>query len=543
MANCNDVAGDMLSKLQDGMGGMGDPSRFAMPEHDINAMECDDWAYEHAMEEEQHRQAQYHAMLQQQEAEAARVAAEQQQLQEAESDWHNEYTEQDHSVAAMAPDSMPAEAWAEQFQVDQPQEQTWVNEYQQEAQAHEAIEGVEQNDMISEFLQQREAEGGHCADVNDEFTREFLRNRAQAEDDDEFAEVDGEDWIREYNEMTRNYDEMAHSTDYPFEPNNAFIFHDNPLQEGLELLEAGSLSDAALAFEAACQKQPADAQTPDVWRLLGTTQQENEKDRLAILALNKARQLAPKDRVVLQALAISHTNESNILHAANALKDWVLAHEEYAPLESIIKSDGAPTQLPEEETFDNEFLREFQMASNSQLGEIETLLLAASELNPADAEVHINLGVIHNLMNDYDEAALNFEAAVKLRPNDEKAWNKLGATLANGRRSDEAIAAYDRALDINPGFVRAHYNLGVALSNMGKHEQAAKQFIRTIIMQQGGPDNVPNDPSDIAPANRPIWDVLRMTFNLMGRADLVSKAWQHNIKVFQDEFPLSEFSY
>ena len=39
---------------------------------------------------------------------------------------------------------------------------------------------------------------------------------------------------------------------YVFEEDNAYLYHDNPFQEGLDLLEAAMLREAALAFEAVC---------------------------------------------------------------------------------------------------------------------------------------------------------------------------------------------------------------------------------------------------------------------------------------------------
>jgi len=350
--------------------------------------------------------------------------------------------------------------------------------------------------------------------------------------------------------MTKKFDSAAKSTEYPFEANNPYLFHDAPFDEGLELLAAGTLSEAVLAFEAVCQKEP---ERVEGWQFLGTTQAENEKDGLAILALNKARQLCPSNRHVLQALAVSHTNEANQGQALEALKAWALANESYAPLHETVKRQlsegpaaaGAGTDGPWTEDFlqgglDDDFARQFMFMSKTEHREVETLLLAAAELAPGDADVHVALGIAHNLSHDYEAAAADFRAALKLRPEDEKLWNKLGATLANGSKSREAIAAYEKALDINPGFVRAQYNLGIAHSNLSEHRAAARQFIRAITMQQGGAAVPAESGSGPPRSTREMWDVLRMTFNLMERPDLVDKAWAHDVNPFLDEFGLGE---
>lgn len=77
---------------------------------------------------------------------------------------------------------------------------------------------------------------------------------------------------------------------YSFEVENPFLTHPNPYEEGLGLMETGNLQDAALAFEAAAQKDP---QNVEAWFRLGAVQQENEKENPAISALREAVRLNP----------------------------------------------------------------------------------------------------------------------------------------------------------------------------------------------------------------------------------------------------------
>ena len=372
------------------------------------------------------------------------------------------------------------------------------------------------------------AEGDTWAEeYHDDFADEYLNGGADLDTAD--------DWLNEYREMTQRIEAAQNSTDYPFEPNNAFLFHDRPLEEGAELLASGMLSDAVLAFEAACQK---DGDNIEAWRLLGTTQAENEKDALAILALNKARMLSPTDLSVLMALSVSHTNEANQTSALAALRSWILANDRFPGLAEAVAAHTADPALhmDEGEAMGGEYL--FQTATECR--EVESLFSAAAEMAAGDADVHIGLGILHNLSRSYDQAADNFGAALRLRPDDEKLWNKLGATLANGNRSDEAIGAYNRALDIKPGFVRAQYNLGIAQSNLGDHRSAARQFIRAVVMQQGGVVMGDGGGDAAQRSTREMWDVLRMTFNLMDRPDLVELAWKQSVAPFLSEFGLEE---
>jgi peroxin-5 len=78
---------------------------------------------------------------------------------------------------------------------------------------------------------------------------------------------------------------------YTFEPNNPYMTHPDPMTEGLRLVdEGGSLSEAALAFEAAVQKNEANSRA---WMMLGNVQAQNEKEEPAIRALEKAIQVDP----------------------------------------------------------------------------------------------------------------------------------------------------------------------------------------------------------------------------------------------------------
>lgn len=78
-----------------------------------------------------------------------------------------------------------------------------------------------------------------------------------------------DEWVREYNEMHKNYRDVANRIDYPFEPNNHYISHDNPFQEGMDMLQLSNLAEAALAFEAACQQNN---DYFDSWYQLGKAQ-------------------------------------------------------------------------------------------------------------------------------------------------------------------------------------------------------------------------------------------------------------------------------
>lgn len=404
-----------------------------------------------------------------------------------------------------------------------------------------------------------EADG--AAESNEAWVKQYEAYKAQMEGHegnmDEEAmqrafDQDG-DWLKEYQEMSKKMQAAQENCDYPFEENNPFLFHDRPMEEAVELIAMGTLSDAVLALEAACQKDPDNVQA---WFKLGTTQAENEKDELAIRALNKARHLAPTNLDVYQALAVSHTNESNFTQALQSMRSWIVNHPAYASLPAAVKADaGAALMAPED---DDTYSSAFLAVSPTEHREVILLYQAAHEINPRDLDVVVGLGVLKHLGHDYDAASEYFRQAVAIRPDDPKLWNKLGATLANGQRNREAIAAYERALDINPGYVRSRYNMGIALSNLGEHKQAARHFLRAILMQEGsirkpvggaagaaaegfGPSSGGVGAGCPHRSTREIWDILRMSLNLMERPDLVEKSWNHDAMTFAEEFGIDDF--
>ncbi|KAG5467256.1 hypothetical protein CUR178_00897 [Leishmania enriettii] len=340
--------------------------------------------------------------------------------------------------------------------------------------------------------------------------------------DMDMGENDVEDWAQEYAQMQERLQKVTNSTDYPFEPNNPYMFHDCPFSEGMEMLQLGNLAEAALAFEAVCHK---DNTNEKAWQVLGTTQAENEKDGLAIIALNNARKLNPRNLEAHAALSVSHTNERNADAAMESLKAWLANHPDYEQLASVPIPPNA--ELDVEDTF--------FFADPSRMREMRTLYDAAIEMNPGDSQLYTNLGVLHNVAHEFDEAAECFRKAVALHPDDPKMWNKLGATLANGGHPDQALEAYNRALDINPGYVRAMYNMAVAYSNMSQYNMAARQILKAIASQQGG--TKPSGEGSIM-ATRGMWDLLRMTLNLMDRDDLVQLTYTENLEPFVKEFGL-----
>lgn len=319
--------------------------------------------------------------------------------------------------------------------------------------------------------------------------------------------------------------------DYMFEQENFFKDISDPFAEGLRIMEeGGNLSLAALAFEAAVQKDPQHVQA---WVKLGAAQAQNEKETPAIRALEQALKVDPANLEALMGLAVSYTNEGYDSTAYRTLERWLAT--KYPSL-----VDG-PLDSGENVGFtDRQALHE----------KVTAMFIKAAQLSPSgeqmDPDVQVGLGVLFYGAEEYDKAVDCFGAALASTESGTTnqqsqlhlLWNRLGATLANSGRSEEAIDAYERALALRPNFVRARYNLGVSCINIGCYDEAAQHLLGALAMHKvvekegrdkareivGGPDGS----VDEAELERMIqhnqstnlYDTLRRVFSQMNRRDL-----------------------
>jgi len=104
----------------------------------------------------------------------------------------------------------------------------------------------------------------------------------------------------------------------------------------------------------------------------------------------------------------------------------------------------------------------------------------ATQLLPADAEVHSNFGNALRVQGKLDDAAASYRRALKINPDYAEAHNNLGNLLRDLGEFDAAVASCRRALKIKPHFAAAHSNLGAALRGLGQLEDAVASYRRAI---------------------------------------------------------------
>lgn len=318
-------------------------------------------------------------------------------------------------------------------------------------------------------------------------------------------------WDRDFDQFTRNRPDYGQ---YEFEENNQFMNQNDPFTIGVQIVESGgNLSEAALAFEAAVQK---DSKHAEAWSRLGSVQAQNEKESSAIRALERCIELEPGNLTALMNLAVAYTNESYENAAYSTLEKWIAT--KYPDIVSQVRSDGSNSH---------------QLHSR-----VTDLFLKAAQLSPnganIDASVQDGLGVLFYGNEEYEKAIDCFRAALAVSPNDPLLWNRLGATLANSQRSEEAIDAYEKALALRPFFVRARYNLGVSCINIGCYHEAAQHLLTALSMNtvegSSAVDVLANQSTNLL-------STLKRTFLALNRKDLAEKVGNGmDLNTFRQEF-------
>ncbi|KAF7548290.1 hypothetical protein G7046_g8728 [Stylonectria norvegica] len=422
--------------------------------------------------------------------------------------------------------------WEEQFAQMELQDQSKLAEQQDEATA-----GERELEQMDNAMQSETNEFGDFESIWKGIQAETAAARSMVNEElfDQFDTEWSNDLMPDF-EGTGDWGRFGDPVveNYMFEKDNFFRDEKNAFDEGVRIMrEGGNLSLAALAFEAAVQRN---ADHVEAWVYLGTAQAQNEKETAAIRALEQALKLDPSNTAALMGLAVSYTNEGYDSTAYRTLERWLSVK-----YPNIL--DPKDMHPPAEMGF----------TDRQQLHDkVTNLFIKAAQLSPdgehMDPDVQVGLGVLFYGAEEYDKAVDCFQSALhssELGTSNQQEqlhllWNRLGATLANSGRSEEAIAAYQEALSMAPNFVRARYNLGVSCININCHQEAACHFLAALEMHKtieksgrskayeilgGGGPAVDETLDRMSAQNRSstLYDTLRRVFTQMGRRDLAEK--------------------
>ena len=115
-----------------------------------------------------------------------------------------------------------------------------------------------------------------------------------------------------------------------------------------------------------------------------------------------------------------------------------------------------------------------------QEGDVDTaipLLELALGLEPRLARAHFFLGTALRALGRYDEAMDHFEVAREQYPRDRVVLGQIGRLHFLDREYEQAIAIFEEVLRIDPEDLQAHYNLMLSYQGAGEPERAATERV------------------------------------------------------------------
>jgi tetratricopeptide (TPR) repeat protein len=127
----------------------------------------------------------------------------------------------------------------------------------------------------------------------------------------------------------------------------------------------------------------------------------------------------------------------------------------------------------------------------------DTRIPACSALIQAGAGANSNLSVAFNNRGigyadkgAYEQAILDFNAAIYLNPSLALAYSNRGATYAGYGMFEKAVNDYNKAIELNSDLRQPYHNRCFALAQLGHAEQAIADCDKAILMQAADPETL-----------------------------------------------------
>ena len=98
---------------------------------------------------------------------------------------------------------------------------------------------------------------------------------------------------------------------------------------------------------------------------------------------------------------------------------------------------------------------------------------------PEDAEIHYNLGILHEKLKDYESAKISYKKAIEISPQEDFYYN-LGEVLVNLQEWDEAISAFKTVLKSDSQDGNCYFNLGLCYFNREEINLATDNFQKAV---------------------------------------------------------------
>ncbi len=137
-------------------------------------------------------------------------------------------------------------------------------------------------------------------------------------------------------------------------------------------------------------------------------------------------------------------------------------------------------QIPTVDFYLREGLRFYQQGD---IQGAELALQNAINLEPENAALHSNLGVILADQNRFKESIREYTEAVRLNPKNPVFHNNLGNVLSRTGDLQGASKEYREAIRLNPNYALAYFNLGTVLGNLRELENSNVAYKKAILLE------------------------------------------------------------
>jgi tetratricopeptide (TPR) repeat protein len=265
---------------------------------------------------------------------------------------------------------------------------------------------------------------------------------------------------------------------------------DDRFREASEAMRNGNLEAAAEGFAAVVKEAPSFA---EAHLNLGLVREEQGRHEDAIASFQKALLLNPKLHGANLFLGIAEYRLNRLNDAVPILRKETAAYPKDATAWMWLGVVELAREHPEDAA--DALDRAAKLAPDSvdilyHRGQAHLLVSKNSyekmfKEDPRSWRVHQVLAQTSSESEHYDDAIVQYLAAIKLAPTQPGLHEELGSAYRDALKMDEAEAAFLRELEIDPHNALARYKLGVLYMEKGDGAKA-KDLIEAALREKPG---------------------------------------------------------
>lgn len=189
-------------------------------------------------------------------------------------------------------------------------------------------------------------------------------------------------------------------------------------------------------------------------------------------SLASVRITAQGDQVVVRDKATAWDPESGQLGFSFSVAEVA---DQVAPL---VRSAAHAAHTKQDLTSDDWYELGLDLELISATEDAKVAYRITIELDPRNADAHINFGRLLQVEGETDRAETHYRKALELAPRSATASFNLGTVLEDRGESGEAVESYRKAVQLLPSFADAHYNLAQLYEKRGNRGAALQHLAR-----------------------------------------------------------------